>query len=44
MTQTNLFTNQKQAHRHRELTYGYQSGKMGRDKLGVWDLQVHTTI
>ena len=28
----------KQTHRHRKQTYGYQSGKeAGRDKLGVWD-------
>ena len=37
--QTNLYTKQKQAHRHRKQTYGYQTGKEGggRDKLGVWD-------
>ena len=23
--------------RHRKQTYGYQRGKGGRDKLGVWD-------
>ena len=40
----NLFTKQKQTHRHRK-TYGYQRGKVevGRDKLGVWDGHVHTT-
>ena len=27
----NLFTKQKQTHRHRKQTYGYQ-----RDKLEVW--------
>ena len=27
MTQVNLFTKQKQAHRHRKQTYGYQSEK-----------------
>ena len=32
----NLFTKQKQTHRHRKQTYGYQRGKVGRDKLGVW--------
>ena len=31
----NLFTKQKQTHRLREQTYGYQRGKEG-DKLGVW--------
>ena len=29
-----LFMKQKQIHRHRQQTYGYQSG---RDKLGVRD-------
>ena len=33
----NLFTKQKQTHRHRKQTYGYQRGKGGRNKLGVWD-------
>ena len=33
--QLNLFTKQKQTHRHRKQTYGYQRGKEGRDKLGV---------
>ena len=33
-----LFTKQKQAHRHRKPTRGYQKGKgVGRDKLGTWD-------
>ena len=41
----NLFTKQKQIHRHRKQTYSYQRGKIwGRDKLGVWDWQVQTTI
>ena len=31
----NLFKKQKQTHRHRKQTYGYQRGE--RDKLGVWD-------
>ena len=36
MIQINLFIKQKQTHRHRKQTYGYQRvwGK-GRDKLGV---------
>ena len=29
MIQMNLFTKQKQTHRHRERTYGYQWGKCG---------------
>ena len=36
--QMNLCTKQKQTHKHRKQTYGYQRGKGGgRDKLGVWD-------
>ena len=30
--------------RHRKQTYGYQRGKRGRDKLGVWGYQMQTTI
>ena len=30
MTQINLFMKEKQTHRHRKQTYGYQNGK------GVW--------
>ena len=37
MIQMNLFTKQKQTHRFRKQTSGYQRGKEGRDKLGVWD-------
>ena len=38
MIQMNLFTKEKQTHRLRKQTYGYQMGKVGReDKLGVWD-------
>ena len=34
----NLFTEQKETHRHGKQTYGYQRGKeRGRDKLGGWD-------
>ena len=42
----NLFTKQKQIHRFRKQTYGYQRGKVGggRDKLEVWDQRRHTTI
>ena len=32
----NLFTKQKQTHRHRKQIYGYQRGKR-RNKLGAWD-------
>ena len=34
----NLFPNQKQTHRHRKQTYGYQKrqpGGNGKDKVGV---------
>ena len=44
MVQMNLFTKQKQTHRHRKQTYGYQRGRGGRDKLGVLDKQIQTTI
>ena len=41
----NLFTKQKQTYRYRKQTYGYQRGKVvGREKLGVWDQQIQTTI
>ena len=40
----NLFTKQKQTHRHRKQTYGYQKGGGERDKLGVWDENIHTTM
>ena len=34
----NLYSKQKQTHRHREQTYSYQRGKGGvEDKLGIWD-------
>ena len=45
MIQMNLFTKQKQTHRLREQTYGYQGGRVGvRDRLGIWDWHVHTAI
>ena len=38
MTQVDLFTKQKQTHRHREQTSGCQGeGRGGRDELGVWN-------
>ena len=34
----NLYTKQKQTHRHRKQIYGYQRRNVGgRNKLGVWD-------
>ena len=39
MMQMNLFTKQKQTHRHRKQTYGYQrvKGRMGKinEKFGI---------
>ena len=33
----NLFIKQKQTHRHRKESFGYQRGReMERDKLGIW--------
>ena len=40
----NLFTKQKQTHRRRKQTYGYQRGKAGSDKLELWDQQIQSTI
>ena len=38
MIQMNLFTKQKQTHRDKKQTYGYQRGKdRRRDKLRAWD-------
>ena len=33
----NLFTKQKQTHRHRKQPYDNQRGKQWGDKLRVWD-------
>ena len=40
----NLFTKQKQTHRHRKQTYDYQRGKGRKDKLGVWVQQIQTLV
>ena len=40
----NLFAKQKQRHRSREQTYGYQDGRMGWDGLGDWDGHIYTTM
>ena len=37
-----FFTKQKQMHRFRKPTYGYQRGKVERDKLGGWAWHTHT--
>ena len=34
---TNLSTKQKQIHRHRKQTCGYQRGNQGRATFGIWD-------
>ena len=39
----NLFTKQKQTHRQKTNLW-LPKGKEGRDKLGVWDQQIQTTI
>ena len=45
MIQMNLFSKQKQTHRPKKQTYGYQRGNVGgSDKLGDWDVPVNTTI
>ena len=44
MTQINLFTKQKQTHRHRKQIYGYQRGSGWMDKIGVWDLSIYTPV
>ena len=32
-----IYKTEKQSHRHKKQTYGYQRERWGRDKLGVWD-------
>ena len=36
MVQANLFAKQRQRHRWRGQTYGYQGGRMGWDELVDW--------
>ena len=40
----NLFIKQKQTYRHRKKNLSFPKGKGGRDKLGIWVKQTHTTI
>ena len=35
--QMNLFSKQRQTHRYRRQTYGYQRKKWRWDKVGIWD-------
>ena len=45
LVQMNLLTKQKQSHRCRKQTYGYQEGKgRRRDKSGDWDSHIYNTI
>ena len=46
MIQTNLYYKTKaDPETLKKHTYSFQKGKLeGRDKLGVWDEQIHTTI
>lgn len=45
MTQMHLSTKQKETHRHKEQTCGFQGGKgEGRDGLGACDQQRQTII
>ena len=41
---TNELIYKTQTYRHRKQTYGYQRGKGGRVKLGVWDQQIQATV
>ena len=41
LIQMNLFTKQKQTHRHRKQTYGYQSGKRGEGY--IWNFRLTDT-
>ena len=42
---TNEFIYKTETDSQRKQAYGYQRGKgVGRDKLGVWDKNIHTTI
>ena len=41
--QISLFTKQIQTHRHGKQTW-LPKGKGGRDKLGIWNEQIDTTI
>ena len=42
MTQTNLFTKQKQTQRHRKQIYGYPSGRSGEGWIRGLGWQTHT--
>ena len=40
----NLLTEQKQTYRHRKQTWLPKEKGGGRDKLGIWELHIHTNI
>ena len=44
MPQVNLFTKQKQTHRHRETCGCQGGGAQRRDGLGIWDQLMQTII
>ena len=45
MTHVFLFPKQKETHRHKKHTYGYQRQKGGEeDNLGGWTLHTHATV
>ena len=45
MIQINLSIKQRRTHRHREQAYGCQGAEgLGREGLGVWDLQIQTIV
>ena len=44
MTQMNLFIKQKQTHRYKKLMVTKGERWWRRNKLGVWDWQIQTTL
>ena len=44
MIKINLFTKQKQTHRHKRPTYHSQMGKEKGDKLGVCDQHIYSIV
>ena len=44
MIQMNLFIKQKQTHKHRKQTYGYQRGKVGRGINWEAGISIYTLL
>ena len=44
MIQMNLFTKEKQNHRHRKQTWILKDKGEGSDKLGIWEQHIHTAV